>query len=259
MAITDHDTVKGVPQALEWGSREGIRVVPGVEISARFDPGPVTSAHPPVPGALGRGAVHLLGYFIDHEDPDLSSLLAELEQTRRDRGQAMVERLARAGVNLDPRLVALEAGEGAVGRPHVARALVRAGLCPDQRTAFNLYLMPGKPGYVSRQRIHPREASRIIARGGGVPVLAHPGIVFPRPEWGEIRSWGIRGIEVRHPAHSARETASFMKAAREWGFLPTGGSDSHGPGAADHRVMGSVTVPISWVNRLEAEGARRRE
>ena len=258
LAITDHDAVAGVRPAQTAGREAPVEVIAGVEISTRFDPEAEGQEQVATRGSvLGTGEAHILGYFIDVRSRQLTDLLEDLASGRRSRGKEMVERLNEAGVQLDWELVLEEAGDGSVGRPHVARALVGAGLCRDQRQAFSVYLVPGRPGFVPRHKIHPREAAEAIDRAGGVSVLAHPGILNPLPDWRLLGQWGIRGLEVLHPAHSPAQTRAYRQTAAQRGLLPTGGSDHHGPG--DERRLGGVTVPESWVEALRVEGAGSRE
>ncbi len=233
LAVTDHDSVDGVGEAVEEGARWGIELVPGVELSAD------------VPGT----EVHVLGYFVDWHDPVFAQLLRRLRQGRLDRAREMVRRLNELGVPLTVEEV-LRQADGAVGRPHVARALVAAGHVASFEEAFSRYLARGRPAYVERERFTPEDAVQAVVRAKGVPVLAHPlwGADLERVR--RLVDCGLRGIEVYYPDHSPQDVRRFLEWAERFGLVATGGSDYHGPGPASKAPLGSMYVPPGTVEAL---------
>ena len=214
IAITDHDTMDGVAEAEEEGRRRGVRVIAGVEISA-----------------AGEKEVHVLGYGLQNS-PVLSEKLAEMRRQRDLRMRRMVEKLNAIGVDITLEEAVMGA-DGAVGRSHLARALVKRGDARDVRDAFSRYLSPGKPAYVPREKLSVEGAIRIIRSAGGIPVIAHPGQERAAGYWNRVRlepliRAGLMGLECYHPSHTARQCAELMSTCRRLGLLVTGGSDYHG-------------------------------
>ena len=240
IALTDHDTLDGVPEAAEAGGRLGVRVVPGVELSAH-----------------DRGEVHLLGLHISRVEA-LEARLAGFREARRVRAVRIVERLNQLGVPVTMNDVMEHAGTGAVGRPHVARALVSLGRARDQREAFDRWLGAGKPAYVEKQYLGMREAITLVHEAGGIAVLAHPGPAATRARLEELRALGLDGVEVRHPGHSAEDIARIGALANHLGLLPSGGSDWHGA-SEGQRTIGCMNVPESWLEKQDAFLRERRE
>lgn len=214
IAITDHDTLRGVPEALAAGRRLGVRVISGVEISAG-----------------GNTEVHVLGYAIQ----DSEKLVATLEQMREERSlrmRKMVRKLNEMGVSIPLERVTGLAQES-VGRSHLARVLVEDGVVRDVREAFQKYLAPGKPAYVERKKLSVVQAISLIRSAGGLPVIAHPGQNHGEAFWtqgrfAELKEAGLRGIEAYHMAHSQQQALAFARMAKNLNLLVTGGSDYHG-------------------------------
>lgn len=214
IAITDHDTMRGVPEAVAAGEKYGVRVIGGVEISAG-----------------GQTEVHVLGYGI-RDAERLEQTLSLMRDKRAERMAAMVEKLRALGVDVTlDEVMALS--DGSVGRSHLARVLIDKGVVRDVREAFARYLSPGKPAYVEREKLSVQQAVRLIADCGGLPVIAHPGQNHGESYWGRerfhaLKAYGLRGIEVYHMAHGAAQAAAFERIARAENLLVTGGSDYHG-------------------------------
>ena len=160
VAVTDHDTIDGLPEALEAGRRLGLEVVPGVEISVQRGQNP--------------GGMHMLGLFVDHKEPTLAGALKRLQEARAQRNPKMVARLNELGIPLTMDEVNSFAGDGQVGRPHFAQALVKRGVVPNVNQAFDRYLAAGKPAYVPKFRFQPHEALAMLRKAKALPVLAHP-------------------------------------------------------------------------------------
>ena len=214
IAITDHDTMRGVPEAVAAGEKYGVRVIGGVEISAG-----------------GQTEVHVLGYGI-RDAERLEQTLSLMRDKRAERMAAMVEKLRALGVDVTLDEVTALSG-GSVGRSHLARVLIDKGVVRDVREAFAKYLSPGKPAYVEREKLGVQQAVRLIADCGGLPVIAHPGQNRGESYWGRerfhaLKAYGLRGIEVYHMAHGAAQAAAFERIARAENLLVTGGSDYHG-------------------------------
>ncbi len=234
IAITDHDAAGGIPEALQRGKELTIEVIPGVEISA---------------GLEGQ-EIHVLGYFIDHEDPELNAWLERFQAVRVDRLDRMLERLASLGIHLERDYVIALGGPGAVGRPHVAKALVQYGYVGSEAEAFETLIGDGCPAYVGRERVSPEEAIRIITRSGGVAGWAHPAIEG-HDEWlAHFVEAGLHAIEVVHPEHSREDVERYCRLAQRYGLVPTGGSDFHGNDREGAPTLGRYVVSLESVRRL---------
>jgi predicted metal-dependent phosphoesterase TrpH len=239
VALTDHDTVDGLPEAREAAVAVGIRVVPGVELSA----------------VEGDAETHVLGLHLTDTD-GLERRLVELRAMRVTRAERIVRRLNELGVRVELADVLDEAAGGAVGRPHVARALVNSGWATDVRDAFDRYIGNGKPAYVAKERLAISDAIEMIHRAGGVAVLAHPGGGGTRARIETLVAMGLDGVEVRHPSHNAEDIARLGALVEHFALIPSGGSDWHG--APDgHRVLGMMRVPAAWLERQDQRVARR--
>ncbi len=231
VALTDHDTVDGVPEAQAAAQTAGIDVIPGVELSAVEE----------------DREVHILGLHL-RDTAALEPRLAALREARARRAAAMVAALNAQGVGVTLGDVLAHAGAGAVGRPHVARALVGAGWARDQRDAFDRYLATGRVAYVPKEPFSVADAIDLIHAAGGVAVFAHPGREGTRARLEELRASGLDGVEVRHPSHSADDQARLGTLAEFLDLVPSGGSDWHG--ATDGpRVLGAMSIPAAWADR----------
>jgi hypothetical protein len=230
LAVTDHDTVDGVAEAVAAGRERGVTVIPGVELA-------VDSA---------SRDIHLLGYFLRWEEEGLRGSLAHLREEREVRNAQILAKLRELRVPVDPVRVREISGSGSVGRPHVAVAMVEAGHVASQSEAFWRYLGRGKPAFVPRFRLRPEEACRMIAAAGGIPVLAHAAKVGSFGAIQEVLASGVEGLEVFHTDHSASDSEWLLALAQERSLLVTGGTDSHGPRSERPTLIGSVEIP-DWV------------
>jgi predicted metal-dependent phosphoesterase TrpH len=240
IALTDHDTMAGMREAVDAGKEVGLRVVPGVELSA-------TDAD---------REVHLLGLHIERASA-LETTLAEFRDTRYARAEQMVAKLNALGVPVSFDAVLAQAAGGAIGRPHLARALIAEGWARDSRDAFDRYLGAGKPAYVPKQRLSVADAIALVHAGGGIAVLAHPGSDGRRDTVERFVAIGLDGLEVRHPGHSAEDIARLGALVDFFRLVPSGGSDWHGASEGP-RVLGAMRVPSEWLDRQDARAAARR-
>ncbi|ACX52567.1 PHP domain protein [Ammonifex degensii KC4] len=212
IAVTDHDTVAGLAEALEAAKKENLLVVPGVEISTEE----------------GEREIHILGYFLDPTHPNLLATLRWLKEKRLERVVEMVRRLQNLGIPLTLEEVVAKV-RVAAGRPHVARVLVEKGVVASIEEAFQRFLGRGCPAYVPRARFSPVEAVKVVHQAGGVPVLAHPGLNSAEELLPELIKAGLQGIEVEYPEHTPEQRAYYRELASSFGLIATGGSDYHGP------------------------------
>lgn len=239
IAITDHDTIAGNSEAAAAGTRLGIRVISGCELSA-YD---------------GDLEIHLLALHIS--DPGaIRPSLEGFQRARLDRGHAIVERLARAGVQVDINEVLAGAAGAALGRPHIAMALIRAGHVADHREAFDRYLGAGRPAFVPKPRLEIADAIGLAHSAGALAVWAHPGREGTRERLVRLKSHGMDGTEVRHPGHTPLDTQRLGRLASELDLAPSGGSDWHGA-TEGYRVIGNMHVPEEWLELQDARLATR--
>ncbi len=242
LSITDHDAIGGLGEGLRKGREVGIELVPGVEISA----------------GVGSHEVHILGYYFDPDHDELNDKLLHFQSLRLERIRRMLEQLAGLGILIDYDYVLTVAGEGAVGRPHVAKALVEYGYVGTMSEAFDKLIGDDKPGYVSRNRTSPQEAIALIHRAGGVACWAHPGLEN-HDEWLDgFVALGLDGLEIIHPEHSPGDEARYRAMAAHRGLLITGGSDFHGGNGAGGSLLGQFATDPADVTRLREASEIRR-
>lgn len=238
VSISDHDTTEGLAEAyLAAQELGGLRIIPGIELSTD------------VPG----DEIHMLGYFIQYEDEGFQEVLRRFRRGRVDRARLMVEKLAGLGVRLEWERVQQIAGEGSVGRPHIALAMVEMGYCKEPREAFPEYLGRNGLAYVERPKMTPAEAVQMLVNVGGVPVLAHPGYLSDmETRIAELVDIGLMGMEVYYAHYSPDAVQHLAQVAARFGLIPCGGSDYHGLGNTGEPLPGSLGPPLSTVERLEA-------
>ncbi len=243
VALTDHDTLAGLPDARAAGLQMGLRVINGVELSA----------------VEADAETHILGLHVT-ELSELEHRLIEVREMRVNRAQRIVERLNTLGIPVTFDAVLAEAAGGAIGRPHVARALIAGGWAVDFREAFERYLGNGKVAFVAKDKLSLADAIGVIHRAGGLAILAHPGSSCTRDRVAMLASAGLDGLEILHPSHSWEDSRRLDAMATEFNLVRSGGSDWHGaPDGA--RSLGMMRVPSQWLSdqetRVATLGSRR--
>ena len=237
IAITDHDSTEGLPEALEAARKHSdLTVIPGIELSTD------------VPG----NEIHMLGYYIRHEDPGVQETLTQFRQGRQDRGRRMVEQLRAMGMGITWERVQELAGEAAIGRPHVAQALVEGGWVRDTDEAFEKYIGRNAPAYTERTKLTPTDAINLIKSWGGVPVMAHPIYVDDYLNYvADLKGAGLVGMEVHYAKFSPEQIDELARVAEKFGLVPCGGSDYHAIPDRDERLPGSNGPPLETVELLK--------
>jgi len=244
LALTDHDSTGGLDEAAGVAKKLDIDFIPGIEINT---------------DVIG-GEIHVLGYFIEYTRPAFQAILKVLRDARERRGQRMVELLNAQGINVAWERVR-EIALGSVGRPHVAQALLEAGYVQTIGEAFDKYIGAGCFAYVPRYRLLPEDAVRLITSANGLPVLAHP-LDWPGLE--ELHNWlprlceaGMVGLETYYGPYTIEDEQQLRALADEYGLIPTGGTDFHGPGIHS-TPLGGRYVPYESIELLRAVALQRR-
>jgi predicted metal-dependent phosphoesterase TrpH len=227
LAVTDHDSTNGLPEAMEEAASHGIEIVPGLEINCD------------VPGA----EVHVLGYLVRWREAWFQDFLREQRAERVARVHRITERLTELGMPLTAAEVFAICQEGSPGRPHVAQAMVSRGYVKSVREAFDRWLHAGGPANVPRRRLTPADAVRVIRRAGGVPVLAHPGLARRDEMIPELVAAGLAGIETYYPEHSVQQIEAYRAMCARLNLVATGGSDYHGTHTGRATTLGGAGVP----------------
>ena len=235
LAVTDHDSTEGLPEAIDEGTRHGIEIVPGLEINTD------------VPGA----EIHVLGYYVDWPAEWFQAFLREQRAERVARVQRIAERLTELGMPLTAAEVFAICKEGSPGRPHVAQAMVNRGYVKSVREAFDRWLRADGPANVPRRRLTPVEAVAVIRRAGGVPVFAHPGLANRDEMIPALVSAGLAGIETYYPEHSAAQVHAYRRTCERLHLVATGGSDYHGSHTGRAATVGSPHVPLEVWEELK--------
>ena len=234
IAITDHDTVAGIPRAIAEGEKLGVRVIPGIEFTTD------------VPGT----EIHILGYFIDYKIEWLNDILEKIRGDRINRLQKILDKLKKLGVNLKAEDVTKYIDKGSIGRPHVARALIEKGYVRSIQEAFNRYLDFNAPAYVPHYKLTPSEAVKTVIKAGGVAVYAHPGVSADDEIIPELIKAGLAGLEVYYSNHSDLQIRHYLSLAEKYGLLVTGGSDFHGSIMREVK-LGDIKLDDKIVAKLE--------
>ena len=243
LALTDHDTLKGIPEARARAESTDLEIISGVELST----------------SDGHHEIHILGYFFDENASEIVESLEKFRAIRRDRAREMIERLGELGMPLDEDDVFARAKGETVGRPHIAEALVDAGFANNLDDAFRRFIGNHGPAWIPKPLFRPEEAIELISRAGGVTSVAHPATIGDESILRKLAKSGLTGLECIHPKHDATLEDHYRRLAGELELIVTGGSDCHG-----RRVSGSMIgygdVPASVVDALReaAETVRGR-
>lgn len=214
IAITDHDTVSGLTDSTLFSIADdcNIQIISGIEINTDFE----------------DEEVHILGYFIDVKNLHLLERLEEIKKARLERTEKIINCLHAMDFDVSLERVYQVAGTGTVGRPHIAMVMIENGYAGTIKEVFDKYLGRGGPAYVPRYRLLPDEAVNLIEKAGGVPVLAHPGLIKKRMVINKIMQMGVKGLEAFYPEHTEAQTNDFISFGHDHGLVITGGSDFHG-------------------------------
>jgi len=244
LALTDHDTTAGLPRFFAAGEGQPIELVPGVELSVD----------------CSSGLMHMLGYWMDTENPELLRQMEWVRNGREIRNREMLKKLNALDFTMTWEEVTAYAGEDVVGRPHFAQVMLEKGYAKDKNEAFDKWLGDGKPGYADRPRLTAEVAVELIRQAGGVAVLAHPFTLrIGNDKMGallkELAGYGMAGVECYYSEHSADLTEDFLEMAKAADLVPTGGSDFHGevsPGISLGTGFGGLNVPDEVLGLLKA-------
>lgn len=244
LAITDHDTTDGLPEAFSQASAFEVQVIPGIEISSRF---------------LGK-ETHILGYFVGWQDSTLQCRLLHMRETRRTRIPKIISKLLQLGLPITEEEVKKMAGSGSMGRPHIAQVILAKGYVTSVKEAFERYLGQGAAAFVPRELPDATEVISWIREVGGVAVLAHPAWVEDKhkglqPFCEALKEGGLQGLEVFYSTHTSRQISEYFNLAKRLDLLPTGGSDFHGTVKPEVQIRvgrGNLKIPATLLGPLEA-------
>ena len=235
LGITDHDEIAGIEEAIEFASKVGIEIIPGIELSAIY-----------------HGIdVHILGYMIDYRSQELKNFLKYVKNIREKRAYRIVEKLKRFNINIPIDILKKHAGYGAIGRPHIARAMKELGYVNDVSEAFDKYIGYDKPAYVPKFKLSIQEAIDLVHKYGGIAILAHPDLIKDRKD--EIiqktLEWKIDGFEIWHPDIVPETREYLLKLAENHHLVLTGGSDFHG----ENKIGYELGTPVLYCKIKDKE------
>lgn len=247
ICISDHDTTNGLPEAIQAAAAyPDLAIIPGIELSTD------------IPGS----EIHILGYYVDHYDERLQSILSDFRDGRRNRGRRMVENLNAMGIAVSWGRVQEIAGDASIGRPHIAQALVEGGYAQYPKDAFDKYIGRNGPAYAERVKLAPAEAVRLLLDRGALPVMAHPTYSASKSDRGAVHSLpgiladltdaGLVGMEVYYGDYTPEQVKWLRGLADDFGLIPCGGSDYHAAGNPGEPEPGTVGPPMSSVDALNA-------
>jgi len=243
IALADHDTVDGIAPALEAAEAfPQLQVIPCIEIST----------------AVSKGEVHVLGYFIDSANQKLRTAMEDMRSSRRKRAQEMVAKLRELDIHIDWQRVQEIAGDGSIGRPHIAQAMLEKGYITSFNEAFAKYISRGGPAYAKRKVMTPTEAVELVLTANGLPVLAHPFTVHDMETTViELKAAGLVGIEVYCNGYTAEKINRLVSLANRYNLITTGGSDYHGLDGSTEAMLGALDVPTEAAEQLIALAKQR--
>ena len=234
LAITDHDSISGYVPAKRVADKLGIELISGVELSVQFH----------------RRELHMLGYGFDIQHEAIREYLTYFAEKRDQRAEAIVNQLYKMGLRLDYDTIRSQHPDAAIGRPHIARALVDAGYVKNTGRAFARYLGDGRPADVPKELPYAKTAIEVLHKSGGISVLAHPGHWVSDHEVNDLQRIGLDGIEIIHPSHTAMLTDFYARVANKLNLIPSGGSDYHGKRADDESNFGKIGLTHEQFQRF---------
>jgi 3',5'-nucleoside bisphosphate phosphatase len=242
IALTDHDTIDGIEEAMDEGNKVGLEVIAGLEISVDYKP-----------------EMHMLGYFFDGKHNNIKATLQELRESRKIRNPKIVNKLNELGFDITIQEVEAEAKGSVVGRPHIAKVLVNKGYVRSTEEAFDKYLSSGRPAYFKKDKLGPAEGIKAIADAGGIPVIAHP--IYLNHSWSgldkllaRLKEAGLMGVETYYVDNSREDTGNTLRLAIKHDLIATGGSDFHGNfknGIEIGKGRGNLKVPYEILEKME--------
>lgn len=242
IALTDHDTVAGVSEAIKEGEQKGIMVIPGIEISADYN----------------GTDLHILGLNVDYKDKGFNEIVEICKKSRVDRNNTIIEKMRRDGIDISKEKLFERFGEVSITRAHFARFLVENGYVSHKDMAFAMYLNKGKKYYVPREKISVKMAIDIIKNAGGHPVLAHP-LLYKMGKgrlcslFDYLKTLGLEGIEAIYSLNTPADDVWLKKMADNYGFFITGGSDYHGDNKPDIDIgvgKGNLKIPETILENI---------
>lgn len=235
ISITDHDNIDGIQDAIDYSSKfNNFKIIPGIEFSSVY----------------GEREVHILGYFIDHKDKRLINLSQEIKLSRINRGLRIIEKLKSLGIDINIEDIKSFSQKDFIGRPHIARALIKNSYVKNIAEAFDKYLGINAPAYVDRYKISIETIIDLIKKIGGISVLAHPGLIGDKNIIDYCISKGVNGLEVIYPKHSKEDFQYLFARAKKNNLIMTGGSDFHGDRSKEI-ILGDYYVGIDTINQME--------
>ena len=242
LALTDHDTVDGIPEALEEVDKLGMAFIPGVEISADYET-----------------EMHILAYFTRDTYRNIAGTLSSLRRNREERNPKILRKLSEMGMHITVEELDRKAAGSVAGRPHIAQLLLEKGHVRSFAEAFERYLGDGKPAYFKKDKLSPEESIRQVLQAGGIPVLAHP--ILMRMSYGRLDALvgrlaesGLKGLEAYYVENTRDDTGNLLRLAVKYRLIPTGGSDFHGTFKHDIEIgigRGNLEVPFSSFESLK--------
>lgn len=236
MAITDHDTITGIEEAVKQSNKyDNFIVIPGIEFSSIYN----------------NEEVHILGYFIDYKSPSLIEMTNILKKSRIERGEKIIEKLNSLGYKISIEDVKSLSGDDYIGRPHIARALINQGYVYTIQEAFDRFLNRGCPGYVQRYNMTIDETIQLIKSNKGMAILAHPGLLKDKSIIHHCLLSGIDGIECIHSKHSETDVDYFTQIAKDNNLIITGGSDCHGDTSRGPLLLGQYFIDLNNISQFK--------
>ncbi|MCS6988259.1 MAG: PHP domain-containing protein [Chloroherpetonaceae bacterium] len=235
ISITDHDNLAALEEAKPLADELGVELIPGVEVSAVRE----------------ERDIHILGYFVKTEQSPLSDYLSHCRKLRLSRTERMIERLNKQGVKIRIEHVLEKAGQGSVGRPHIAAVLQERGYVQSYNEAFLKYIGTNCPAYERSIETEPAEVISLINQAGGLSFLAHPGRQVPDDIVRHLIDNGLDGLEIVHPSHDEHRQEYYRAIANEYFLLMSGGSDYHGVKPQDEELFGKMHISYDWLCKMK--------